>query len=80
MSCPAQHEPVRFDRFAMIVELERDADHLGAGARGQRGDDRAVDPARHGDDDPRSRGRAVKAEIDLHRALAALYPKFTPDR
>ena len=40
------------DRLAMIVELERHSDHLGAAARGERGHDRAVDAARHGDDDP----------------------------
>ncbi len=45
-------------RLAMIVELERDADHLGAGLRGERGRDRAVDAAGHGDDDPGlARGR-----------------------
>ena len=57
------------DRFAMVVELHRHADHLGAGARGERGDDAAVDAARHGDDDPRLGGRAQKAEICGHRAL-----------
>ena len=36
---------------AIIIELQRDADHFGARARSQRGDDRAVDAARHGDDD-----------------------------
>ena len=40
-------------RLAMVVELERHPDDLGAGARGERGHDRAVDAAGHGDDDPR---------------------------
>ena len=39
------------DRRAMVVELERDADHFRAGFRGERGDDTAVHAARHGDDD-----------------------------
>ena len=52
------------DRLAMIVELERDPDHLRAGARGERGRDRAVDPARHGDDDAGLTRRAAKLEID----------------
>ncbi len=43
--------PRPLHRFAMIVELKRDADYLGAGLRGQRGHDAAVDAARHGDDD-----------------------------
>ena len=56
------------DRFAMIVELEGHADHLGAAARRQRGHDRAVDAAGHGDDDPRPAGRAPELEIGLdHR-------------
>ena len=44
-------------RLAMIIELERHADHLGAGVRGQRGDDAAVDAARHRHDDPRATRR-----------------------
>ena len=36
----------------MIVKLEGDPDDLGPARGGERGDDRAVDPARHGDDDP----------------------------
>ena len=38
-------------RLAMVVELERHSDHLRPGARGERGRDRAVDAAGHGDDD-----------------------------
>ena len=52
-------------RFAMVVQLQRHADHLGAGARGERGRDRAVDAARHGDDDSRAPGR-FEAEIHIH--------------
>src|SRR3546814_11768275 len=37
---------------AMIIELERHADDLGARSRGERGDDARTDSARHGDDDP----------------------------
>jgi hypothetical protein len=36
---------------AMIIELQRHADHLGARTRGQRRDDARVDSARHRDDD-----------------------------
>jgi hypothetical protein len=50
------------DRRAMVVELQRDADHLGAAARGERGRDRGIDAARHGDDDPaQARACAVSA-------------------
>ncbi len=54
------------DRLAMVVELEGDPDHLGAGAGGERGDHRAVDPARHGDDDPGLGGGPVELEIGDH--------------
>jgi hypothetical protein len=54
------------DRLAMIVELEGDPDHLGAGAGGERGHDRAVDPARHGDDDPGLVRRPAELEIRVH--------------
>ena len=41
----------------IVIELEGYADHLGPGLRGERGDDRAVHPARHGDHDPARFGR-----------------------
>ena len=63
------------DRLAMVVELERDPDHLGAGLRGQHRDDAAVDPARHGDDDPRGLGSVSEMKIRGHRDH--LYSKFT---
>jgi hypothetical protein len=37
--------------LAVVVELERDADYVIAGPLHQRGRDRAVDAAGHGDDD-----------------------------
>ncbi len=40
-------------RRAMIVELQRDADHVVAGVGQQRRGDRRIDAARHGDDDAR---------------------------
>src|SRR3984957_7456749 len=40
-------------RCALIVELERDADHVIAGLRQQRRRDRGIDAARHGDDNAR---------------------------
>ncbi len=66
-------------RLAMIVELQRHADHLGAGARGERGRDRAVDAARHGDDDPGIAARAAELKINLHwrSNFGGLYPNFT---
>ena len=45
---------------AIIVELQRHADHLGAAGGGERGDHRAVDPARHGDHDPAADRRSGK--------------------
>mgnify|MGYP000032314693 CR=1 FL=1 len=39
------------DRSAMIIELQRDADDFGPGARRERGHDGTVHAARHGDDD-----------------------------
>ncbi len=47
---------------AVIVELQRDADDFGAAAARQRGDHRAVDPARHGDDDAAFAGRPRQVE------------------
>ena len=78
MSWPAQQAPDRAHRLAMIVELERDADHLGAGLRGERGRDRAVDAAGHGDDDPGLARRAAELKIDPHwRCLSALFTRIS---
>ena len=66
-------------RLAMIVELQRDADDLRPGTGGERGHDRAVDAAGHGDDDPRFASVAIKAEIDLHWSfLDPSLPEFHP--
>ena len=54
------------DGGAMIVELERDADRLGAAARGERGHHRAVDAARHGDDDAAAGKIGAQLEIGVH--------------
>ncbi len=51
---------------AMIVELERHADGLGAGARGQRGDHARIDAAGHGDDDAAGAQGAFKLEKSVH--------------
>jgi len=40
-------------RLAMVIQLQRDADHLGSGLRGKRGDHRRINPARHRHDDSR---------------------------
>ena len=53
-------------RLALVVELQGHADHLGAAPRGERGHDRAVDAARHGDDDPRALGGPAELEIRVH--------------
>jgi hypothetical protein len=49
----------------MIVKLEGHADHLGAATRSQRRYHRAVDAARHGNDDARLAGGP--AELEIHR-------------
>ena len=68
-------------RLAMVVKLERDADHLGAGLRGERGRDRAVDAAGHGDDDAGIARGAAKLEIDLHwKVFAGSLPEFHSSR
>ncbi len=56
-------------RFAVVVELQRHADHLGAGARGERGRDRTVDAAGHGDDDSCLARRPAEIEADGHRRV-----------
>ena len=53
-------------RLAMIVELERHADHFGAGLRGEPGRDRAVDAARHGDNNAGLPKRPMKVKADGH--------------
>ncbi len=59
------------DGGAMIVELERHADRFGTAGRGERGDDRTVDAARHGNDDTGAAERpcvaAFKLEFRVHR-------------
>ena len=67
-------------RLAMIVELERDADHLGAGARGERGDDAAVDAARHGDDDARAGAGGRIGDQNLGSMAAASLLEIHPVR
>ena len=47
---------------AMIVELQRDAENIVALALQNAGDDGTVDAARHGNDDARIFGLAVKIE------------------
>jgi hypothetical protein len=65
---PGAAAPGPLHRGAMIVKLERHADHFRAGPRGERGHDRAVDAARHGDDDPGLGERAGELEIRVHSA------------
>ena len=54
------------DRFAMVVELQRDADDFGVGARGKAGDDARIDAARHRDDDTAAPGAGGKVERIFH--------------
>ena len=75
---PSAARPGALHRFPVIVKLHGDADDIGATANRQSSRDRAVDAARHGDDDPRA-VRGSEAEIDGHcRCGGALYPNFTP--
>ena len=50
------------DGLAVVVELQRHADDVIALARQQRGDNRGIHPARHGDDDPRVGGALRQAK------------------
>ena len=59
-------------RGAMIVELERDADHVVAGFRQQRRRDRGIDAARHGDDNARVGRPPLDIETVVHGDRAAL--------
>ena len=54
-------------RLAVIVELQRHADDVVAGALQQAGDDRGIDAAGHGDDDAGPLRAAGKIEIGKHR-------------
>ena len=67
-------------RLAMVVELERNADHFGASPRGEGGRHRTVDAAGHGNDDSGIARGAAKLKIDLHwkGSCQSLYPNFTP--
>ena len=56
-------------RLAVIVELQGHADHLGAGLRGERSRDGAVDAARHGNDDPGTARRTAKLKINPHQEV-----------
>ena len=59
--------PLAVGGFAMVVELQRDADDVVAGMLEQAGDDRGVDAARHGDDHTCPLRTAGKIEIHRHR-------------
>jgi hypothetical protein len=67
------------DGLAMIVQLERDPDHLGTGPGGERGDHAAVDAARHGNDDARGSQTVLGSvsEIEIRGHRRHLYSKFT---
>jgi hypothetical protein len=53
-------------RRAMVVELQRDADHVVAGIGEQRRRDGGIDPARHGDDNARVGRPALDIEPVEH--------------
>ena len=58
-------------RRPMIVELQRDADHVVAGVSKQRGGDRRIDTPRHGDDNARVGRPSLDVEIVAHGSPAA---------
>jgi len=62
MSSPAQQAPFFGQCRAVIVKLQRHAHYVIAFLGQLRGHDRAVHPARHGDHNPRLRGRLGKAQ------------------
>src|SRR5580700_9500535 len=65
-------------RGAVIVELERDPDHVIAGFRQQRRGDRGIHAARHGDDNARVGRPALDIETVVHGDRAALlFPAIT---
>ena len=53
-------------RLAMVVELERHADHVVAAGLEEPRDDRGIDAARHGDDDARPVRAAGKIKVLAH--------------
>ena len=54
------------ERRAVVVQLERDADHLAAGLDQERRRARAVDAARHGDDHAALGGRTLELQVLDH--------------
>ena len=65
---PGAARALLLDGRAMIVELQRDTDHVIALRLQHGGHDRAVDSARHGSDDARFRGRFGKSKR-VHAAI-----------
>ena len=59
-------------RRPVIVELQRDADHVVAGLGKQRRRDRRIDAARHGDDNARVGRPSLDIEIVQHRSADLL--------
>ena len=59
---------------AVVVELERDADHVVAGFGQERGGDRRVDPTRHGDDNARVGRLTLDIETVQHGHAAVILP------
>ena len=53
-------------RLAVVVELQRHADHVVAGRLEEAGDHRGIDAAGHRDDDARPVGAAGKVETLAH--------------
>ena len=77
---PGAARPRPAHGLAMIVQLERDPDHLGARVVGERGGDRAVDAAGHGDDDARLSGRPGEIEHIGHLPLFTRISLLTPSQ
>ena len=62
-------------RRAMVVELQRDADHVIAGLGEQRRGDRGIDPARHRDDNARVRRPTLDIEPVEHGHTISAAPR-----
>ncbi len=62
-------------RRAVIVKLQRDADDVVAGFRQDRGGNRGIDAARHGDDDARRRRPSLDIEqVQSHAGVPGQRP------
>src|SRR3546814_8231696 len=74
---PGAARPDTLRLGAMIIELQRHPDHLGARARRERRDDARIDTARHGDDDsPVLQRRSEEHTSELQSLMRISYAVF----